>query len=86
MDSPNKQYQIAQELSKYKCNVDSADYNIVGYELSGDFRIAVSSHYGMFPQTYIAIIFKLSQAYGFHFYITDTCSAIHDENMFIIIY
>lgn len=86
MESQNQQYLIAQELSKIECNVDPAGYKIVGYELSGDFRIAVSSSYGMFSQAYITIILKLSQEYGFRWFIADTCAAIHDENLFIIIY
>lgn len=86
MKSQNQQHLIAQELSKIECNINEADYKIVGYEIDGDYRIAVSPIYGMFSQSYMSIVLKLSKEYGFHFYVSDTCAAIHDINLFIIIY
>ncbi len=86
MESQNKQYLIAQELNKIVCNVDLADFDIVGYELYGRYKIAITSSYGMFPGTYIAEIVKLSKEYNFKFYISDTCATDIEGDFFLIIY
>lgn len=86
MESQNQQYLIAQELNKIVCNVDSADFNIVGYTLHGHYKIAITSSYGMFPGTYITEIVKLSQQYNFKFYISDTCAADIEGDFFLLIY
>ena len=86
MNSPNEQYQIAQELSKIECYTNEANYDITGYEINGDYRIAVTAKQGMFSQVYIHNVVKLSQQYGFSFFISDICSAIRCKKLFIIIY
>lgn len=86
MQSPNQQYLIAQELSKIFSLADSDDFNIVGYELEGSYKIAISSNYGMLPGIYIAEIVKLSQKYKFNFYVSDTTAADIDGDFFLLIY
>lgn len=85
MESPNQQYLIAQELSKIFSSADINDFNIVGYELVGKYKIAISSNYGLLPGDYISEIVKLSQKYKFKFYVSDTTAADIDGNFFLLI-
>lgn len=86
MLSQNQQYQIAEELRKIFCFTEPEDFNIVCYELEERYKIAVSSNCGMLPGIYIAKIVKLSQEYNFEFYISNTCVADIDGDLFLIIY
>lgn len=86
MQSPNQQYLIAQELSKIFSLADSDDFNIAGYTRDENYKIAISSNYGILPGTYIAEIVKLSKKYSFRFYISDTTIADIDGDFFLIIY
>lgn len=82
MKSPKKQHQIAQILS----NTDTAECDVVLYTCKDEYKIAIPSKYGMFPQTLIANILNLSQIHEFNFYISETCYAFQEENVYIIIY
>lgn len=86
MKSPNKQHLIAQELSTLDYSTQLPSYEITCYEIDNDLRIAISSNIGLFPQHYITSVVKLSQEYGYHFYIRDSCAATRDIKPFIIIY
>lgn len=86
MQSPNQQYLIAQELSTIFSVADSADFNVVCYELEGSYKIAISSNYGMIPGIYIAEIVKLGMKHQLKFYVSDNTSADIDGDFFLIIY
>lgn len=86
MKSPNEQYLIAQELNKLESFLAGQDCNIVGYEVDGEYRIAISSNIGMFPSFYIKDIISLSALHGFSWYISNSCASVHRRDLFIIIY
>lgn len=86
MKSPNEQYLIVQELNKINSFVADAGFNIVGYEADGEYRIAISSTIGMIPEVYIKRIVALSELYGFSWFLSDSCLAVDDGNLIIIIY
>lgn len=86
MESQNQQYLIAQELAKIECNINKAVFDVIGYELGGQYKIGISSNLGMFPGPYIALICQLQQEHKFQFYISDTCTAFSEGSIFIVIY
>lgn len=86
MKSPNQQYLIAQELSKIGPSVKLVDYEITSYKRDDNYRLAISNNTGMFTESYIKSVIKLSQQYGFSWYISDICPAVPNNNLFIIIY
>lgn len=86
MKSPNEQYLIAQELSKIGPSFKLVEYEITGFELDNDYKLAISSSCSMFTESYIKSVIKLSEEYDFSWYVSDSCFAVHDGNLFIIIY
>lgn len=86
MKSPKQQQFIAQELSEIGPSVKLVEYTITGYKRDNNYRLAISSNTGMFTESYIKSVIKLSQQYGFSWYVSDICPAVPNNNLFIIIY
>lgn len=65
---------------------DPSFYNIVSYEMDGDYRIAIVANYVIFTQPFIDEVTKLSQKHAFHFWISNTCYAFDKVGLYMIIY
>ena len=86
MISQNQQCLIGQELIKIMCDINTPYIDVTGYELDGQYKIAISSKAGMIPEICIARILRLRREYDFNFYISDTCYISKESGVFIIIY